>query len=479
MERQNQDGITTADVSSEISTAQEETVNVDRKTACIQEEILQNSPKNSNSAWVSYLNVFHYIVAALFSAITVYSFVQYSRIGLLLNQAIISVVFAFVYIVCLILQAIYVKKSKIVLFKTLMIVSIATLVATLPISIWLLLDVITTLPELPTFCYGPLAFVHENGTNIHWCTYKATPTYLQGQESTTGPKSNYHSVFVNKTQFDYQIPGMDTQFTYSLALQISKFVVMADTHTNSHYLSTMDTDFDLLVHCGDMSSGGRINEFALGFAGFPTKPVLMVMGNHDSYSGQFPQVNQREYNYYQQVRNIGIFFVYVQSGLDANAFQFLEDNAVLGYGADHIFIVVHHPVYSTGGDGSTESISKKMEQFIDSHPQLKFRAQFSGHDHVFAAFKRGQGYYFVNGAGGGGRDTMRDPTTYAGQRVWPADELHGPLTYLDEYCYGYEYHQDSWLKFTRTEVNFEASKIVYNIRDLDTGNILVSYDQPF
>ncbi|CAL5996207.1 Alkaline_phosphatase [Hexamita inflata] len=478
MDSQNQNGTILADVRSEVSATQEETVNVDGKNACIQEEILQNSPKNSNPTWVSYLRVSQYIVAALFSAITTYSFVQYSRIGFLLTQAIISAAFVLTFAVCLISQTIYDKKARKPSFKTRMIVSIASLIATLPVSIWLLVDVIITISALPTFCYGPLAFVHGSGTNIHWCTYKPTSTYLQGQDS-TGPKSNYHSVFVNETQFNYQIPGLASQFTYSLAPQISKFVVMADTHTNSHYLSTMNTDFDLLVLCGDMSYGGLMSEFAQGFAGFPTKPVLMVMGNHDKISGQFQQVNQREYNYYQQVRNIGIFFVYVQSGLDANAFQFLEDNAVLGYGADHIFIVVHHPVYSTGGDGSTESISKKMEQFIDSHPQLKFRAQFSGHDHVFAAFKRGQGYYFVNGAGGGGRDTMRDPTTYAGQRVWPADELHGPLTYLDEYCYGYEYHQDSWLKFTRTEVNFEASKIVYNIRDLDTGSILVSYDQPF
>ncbi|CAL6087699.1 Alkaline_phosphatase [Hexamita inflata] len=331
--------------------------------------------------------------------------------------------------------------------------------------------------NLPKLHYGPLAFIYDKGIRVHWCTQNETPTFLKGKFP-HGPKVQYHNVVINKTSFDYSIPGVPTKYNVDFPQAITKFVVMADTHTNNHYLSTMKTNYDFLIICGDMSYSAQTDEYTYGFTEFPTKPVLMVMGNHDKYGDNFQKINQHEYNYYQQVRNIGIFFVYVQNGLEADAFTFLTDNAALGYSSDHIFIVVHHPIYSTGGDGSIESISKQMEQFIDNHPQLKFRALFSGHDHVFAAFKRNNGFYFVNGAGGGGRDTMRDPNSYAGQRVWPADELHGPQTYLDEYCYGYQYHKDSWLKFTRTEVNFEANKIVYNIRDLDADTILVSYDQP-
>ncbi|CAL6103902.1 Calcineurin-like_phosphoesterase superfamily domain-containing protein [Hexamita inflata] len=117
-----------------------------------------------------------------------------------------------------------------------------------------------------------------------------------------------------------------------------------------------------------------------------------------------------------------------------------------------------------------------MEQFIDVHPELKIRAIFSGHDHLFSAFKRNQQLFFVAGAGGGKIDPMTNKN-FAKNRQWPKKELHGPLPVLNDACYGYEHHLDSWMQFTRTEVNFYAEKIVYQVRDLTNDNIIASYEQ--
>ncbi|CAL6006532.1 Calcineurin-like_phosphoesterase superfamily domain-containing protein [Hexamita inflata] len=133
-------------------------------------------------------------------------------------------------------------------------------------------------------------------------------------------------------------------------------------------------------------------------------------------------------------------------------------------------------VFSTGEFGSHQYFSQKIESLIVDHPELNIRATFSGHDHLFSAFQKGRQYFFVNGAGGGGIDQMTD-SSY-GVRKWPREELHGALPTVADNCYGYDLHLDSWMKFTRTEVNILKDKIVYDVRDLDSDVILQSYEQP-
>ncbi|CAL5996176.1 Alkaline_phosphatase [Hexamita inflata] len=320
--------------------------------------------------------------------------------------------------------------------------------------------------------YGPLAFIHEDRTRIHWATFQENKQ----------DKNAYHDKIYDQTIFDYRIKGFNQKYSYNLPETINNFIVMTDIHLNNHYISTMSTDYDFAVLCGDYSYSGLMSEFAEGLNGMPTKPLLMVKGNHDDCSDEFIKVNGRQNNYFQKVRNIGFYFIYVQNKgpiVDERVdigIQFINDNIHLGTDLEHIFIVVHYPVYSTGEFGSYQYFTKKMEDLIQNHPELKVRATFSGHDHLFAAFKNGAQYYFVTGAGGGSIDQMTDASY--GNRQWSAEELHGSLPIVAENDYGYNHHLDSWMKFTRTEVNFEQSMIVYNIRDLDTNQILVSYQQP-
>ncbi|CAL6070808.1 Alkaline_phosphatase [Hexamita inflata] len=144
----------------------------------------------------------------------------------------------------------------------------------------------------------------------------------------------------------------------------------------------------------------------------------------------------------------------------------------------YLFIVTHNPTYATGGHGAVSKLSKKMEKFLDTHSYLNFRSVFSGHNHVFTAFKRNDLFYFVNGVGGGHLNDVYSKQKM-GARVWKTEELHGPLEEVDDQSYGYQYHLDSYSKYTRTEVSFEGNKIRYVIRDLDTNTILRTYEQTF
>ncbi|CAL6087677.1 Alkaline_phosphatase [Hexamita inflata] len=356
------------------------------------------------------------------------------------------------------------------------------------ISIAIIIDISITLtkepvePEQPLKLepsnYGPLAFIHENGTRIHWSTNELTGTKLvSGKTYTDKTESNFHSVFVNNDKFDYILGGYKKKYSYYLPPVINKFIVMADIQTVNTYISAMDEDYDFNVLCGDYSISGDMYEYGESFYKMHTKPVLMVQGNHDDPTRIFlDNITQRPMNYFQKVRNLGYFFIYVNNGNTTTSMNWLEQNAKLGASSEHVFIVVHNPVYSTGEYGSYTLLAQKMEAFIDGHPELKVRGIFTGHDHLFAAFKRKNVFYFVNGAGGARIDQMTNKT-YALDRIWPKEELHGPLTVLNEYCYGYEYHLDSWMKFTRTEVTFAANKVIYTIRDLVTKQVLVTYDQ--
>ncbi|CAL6014700.1 Calcineurin-like_phosphoesterase superfamily domain-containing protein [Hexamita inflata] len=114
-----------------------------------------------------------------------------------------------------------------------------------------------------------------------------------------------------------------------------------------------------------------------------------------------------------------------------------------------------------------------MEDFMSKHKTNQIRAVFSGHDHVFNAFRNENVYYFINGAGGGPLDHVKKQ----GARSWTEEELKGPMDAKGDGMMGYQYHLNSYRKYTRTEVELQQGKITYIVRDLDTGAVLNTYEQ--
>ncbi|CAL6050936.1 Calcineurin-like_phosphoesterase superfamily domain-containing protein [Hexamita inflata] len=426
------------------------------------------------------VHMMKWALAGLQLATAIYSWVKFAEIGFFLWQAIVLTLITVSSFITLIRAKSCRRTSN---TKVPFVFWVAGLVITLA-TLGLVADVIAESIVLYSrqFCYKPIAFLHGNGIRVHWCTFfKQESQLYSGNNYQQTHKGNFHSVQLSNFNAKYSISGLDESFQIALPDKVSKFVVMTDIHANNKFTSALGTDFDFMVFCGDQSNNGTINEFEHSFKNLPQKPVIMAMGNHDA-RGKFDQVMQRDVNFYQQVRNVGFYFIFIQKGTPVSdkkvdiAMQFLRDNIHLSAGVEHVFVVVHYPVYSTGYFGAHPYFSKSLEVFLDANTDKKIRSVFYGHDHNFAAFQRNNQYFFDTGVGGG-HITMMNKTKNGKERKWPSDSLHGPLVPINDKCYGYEHHLDSWLLYSRTEVEIAAGKIVYHVRDLVRDTILKSYEQ--
>ncbi|CAL5996054.1 Calcineurin-like_phosphoesterase superfamily domain-containing protein [Hexamita inflata] len=419
-------------------------------------------------------------LAGLQLATAIYSWVKFAEIGYFLIQAIVLTLITLTSFITFMRAKSCRRTSHAKVPFVLWAAGLAVTLATLG----LVADVIAESVVLYSrqFCYQPIAFLHGNGIRVHWCTFfKQESQLFTGNSYHRTGKDNFHSAQLSSFNAKYSVAGLQESFQIALPDKVSRFVVMTDIHSNNNFTSSMRTDFDFMVFCGDQSNDGNIKQYQKAFEKLPQKPVMMAMGNHDA-RGKFDQVMQRDVNFYQQARDVGFYFIFVQKGTPVSdkkvdvAMQFLRDNIHLSAGVEHVFIVVHYPVYSTGFFGAHPYFSKSLEVFLDANTDKKIRSVFYGHDHNFAAFQRNKQFFFDSGVGGG-PITMMNTEKKGKERKWPSDSLHGKLTPINDKCYGYEHHLDSWLKYTRTEVELLPGKVVYHVRDLVHDTVLKSYEQ--
>lgn len=150
------------------------------------------------------------------------------------------------------------------------------------------------------------------------------------------------------------------------------------------------------------------------------------------------------------------------------AIAFLEEQMDTNYNPDieHRFIVLHTPIYSTGYFGSYPELTPKFEKFMDEHKDKKIRAVFGGHDHIFEAFKKDNVYYKLTGSGGARLNSVHK----LGSRSWIGNKLTGKLAnYGNKHSMGYDWHLDSSLNNSKTQVFLEQNRIRYVIIDMKTG----------
>ncbi|CAL6058323.1 Alkaline_phosphatase [Hexamita inflata] len=362
-------------------------------------------------------------------------------------------------------------------------------IVTFLILIFLSVDLAIFMRQFNDINYGPITIINGNKTQIHWYTKGKSPSIVNvGSQVINDSKlTRFHNVLVDSQDFTYSVQDITTaQASYSLPSTIRKFVVMTDIHRNSKYMKSMDQDYDFNLLNGDYSSGGMAHEFSQTFRDIHQKPIILAVGNHDILTGgEVDKLILREPYFYQKIGQLGFYFIQV---LNTNniinsqwinktkvdeAMKFLNENMHLSQNDEHVFIVSHQSVYSTGEYGSPEYFTKKMEEFLDSHHTSKIRAVLSGHDHIFASFKRNNQFFFVNGAGGGAIDHMLD----FGKRSWSSPELSGPMPVINSKTLGYDHHLKSYMKFTRTEITFENGNVQYRVRDLEANTILTTFEQ--
>jgi len=115
-----------------------------------------------------------------------------------------------------------------------------------------------------------------------------------------------------------------------------------------------------------------------------------------------------------------------------------------------------------------------MESFIESHYSSEILGVFSGHSHLFNAFRRNYTQFIVAGNGGGKPDQVND-SSVMGPRVWNTENLTGPLTPDNDSRIGYDSHLHSWVRHTRTEVFLDGNSVSFVVRDLDSWIALANY----
>ncbi|CAL6009840.1 Alkaline_phosphatase [Hexamita inflata] len=353
--------------------------------------------------------------------------------------------------------------------------------------ILLTVDLVFFMLQFNNIDYGPIQIINGNQTQLHWYTKQRTPSVVQIENETYNDQSlqNYHNVLVNSSNFKFSVNNRLQQpnIQNSLPQVIKKFIVMTDVHLNNEYMISMDQNYDFNLMVGDYSFGGLPHEFAKCFSNIHHKPLLLAVGNHDEL-GYISSIIQRPTNYYQQVGQLGFFVInvlqtgniyssqFVSKQRVDEALTFIKENLHIADTAEHIFIASHHAVYSTGFYGSSEYFASKMEQFLDQNSNSRIRAVFSGHDHVFASFKRNGVFFFVNGAGSTAQDM-----TVSGKREWSTNILNGPLERKSKNDWGYENHLKSFLRVTRTEVNIIQNGLRFDVRDLESQEIVATFDQ--
>ncbi|HVV83631.1 MAG TPA: metallophosphoesterase, partial [Kofleriaceae bacterium] len=77
----------------------------------------------------------------------------------------------------------------------------------------------------------------------------------------------------------------------------------------------------------------------------------------------------------------------------------------------HLFVVMHHPVFSISSHGGLPSLREKWEPLFE---QYQVSAVFSGHDHCYQRAEKNGVHYFVSGGAGA-------PLYGIGKRVNPID----------------------------------------------------------
>ena len=207
-------------------------------------------------------------------------------------------------------------------------------------------------------------------------------------------RSNYHNVFIANKSFKVtKFLGEDTVITVKEIETLNNFTVTADVHSSPKAFG-VGNDTQSHVMCGDYTYKGTQTKFYEAFKNFNHQLAVMALGNHDLHTEvDVRQIAQRADNFYQRIGKCGFFVLHTMGNAGPNynndvrvnkSIQFLRDN--LNTSDEHKFIVVHQPIYSTGKFGSYPLLTKQIETILDEFSGI--RAVFTGHDHVFAAFKR-------------------------------------------------------------------------------------------
>ena len=239
----------------------------------------------------------------------------------------------------------------------------------------------------------------------HWeSIYHAAPEGLDLSKSYTcaveidGKKSRAFPVKPGAPagdEFSFLVIG-DTRAGNSLAHK--KLVNEMNKHAAAFYIHTGD-----FVH--DATDPEQWNEFfEIERPLLSRMPIVSVAGNHDvSDIGIYTSLFFRKERFYSfDYANIMIIVLdsTIPIGKRDRQYRFLEKELVRykSSGADHLFVAVHHPPFSSGSHGNDLTLIEEVVPLLEKYNVV---AVMSGHEHNYERTKPiNDIVYIVTGGGG-------------------------------------------------------------------------------
>ncbi|CAL6104397.1 Hypothetical_protein [Hexamita inflata] len=192
---------------------------------------------------VKYYTILLIPIIATLLAISIYSFVQYKLIRYFLAEGIVAIIFTCFLILGLIIN--YIMRSKILsaTYCKIQLIYVLLICASGLCTLGLMIDIIIVSTSIQSLkmSYGPLAFIYNNGTRIHWYTTKLTRTELYtGVQHTNQQLTNYHEVFVEQNKFNYQFKGINpyqTNYIHCTTYKAPYFAILPGFVAPNHCLN--------------------------------------------------------------------------------------------------------------------------------------------------------------------------------------------------------------------------------------------------
>ena len=220
--------------------------------------------------------------------------------------------------------------------------------------------------------------------------------------------------------------------TFPVARRRVTFLVYGDSRTHPDRHETVvdamkrEQDVDFVLHTGDFVGDGRnldlwVPEFFEPMRGLGYKvPYFTAIGNHENNSDYYFQYfalpgNERYYSF--DLPDVLVITLDSCTDFDDGSEQYQWLVAELERHRDvrWKFLVIHHPVYTSGNHGAVDKNGVPKERPIRLAQKLVpsladkygITAVFSGHDHTYERSVRDGVLYIVTG--GGGAPTYGEP----------------------------------------------------------------------
>jgi predicted phosphodiesterase len=281
-----------------------------------------------------------------------------------------------------------------------------------------------------------------DAVTIMWQTDVATTAEVA---VSGGGLAEKHTMSKAKRLGEVRVKGLgpDAEYSYTVTLKGSskpvsgrfrtfpvdkrpvKFIAYGDSRSGvRRHKSVVDAmakepDVDFVLHTGDIVNKGRDlaswNEMFFQPAGsmISRVPFFLTLGNHEDNSPYFFQYfslpgNERFYSF--DVGDVHVISLDSCTEFDVGSAQYkwLMNDLEASKSARWKFVMMHHPVYSSGNHAGvgTDGLPKERPTRVGRElmprlaKQYGITAVFAGHDHAYERSEREGVQYVVTGGGG-------------------------------------------------------------------------------